>query len=185
MGNNWLGMTWQGLMARGVIAVLFGITAMVWPISTALALATVWGIWALLDGVTALVQAFSAGIGGWARIAWIVSGLISLFAAVFALLHPVAAAVTLTWIFGIWLVVRGVMELVLAFTDSPAIPRGLLVLGAILDFLLGALFVANPGRSAIGLAWALGAIAIAWGITFIVVAWKARSDSQDSVAAPA
>ena len=42
--------TWQMLVLRGALGILLGILAIAWPISTALALITLFGLWALVDG---------------------------------------------------------------------------------------------------------------------------------------
>lgn len=148
-----------------------------WPISTALALVTLWGIWAAVDGVSSLAQAFSQGIAGLTRAALAVMGVLALLAAVFAIFHPVQAAVTLTWVLGIWLIARGLAELVLAFGETGTTPRWVLVLGAVVDFLLGVLFAANPGRGALGIAWVLGLVALVWGVAFLAVGLMLRKQS--------
>ena len=48
-------------------------------------------------------------------------------------------------------------------------PRGLLLLSAALDLLLGVLFVANPGKGAVAIAFVLGLVALVWGLVFLVV----------------
>ncbi|MGW4822792.1 DUF308 domain-containing protein [Streptomyces sp. NPDC004227] len=118
---------------------LFGIAAMAWPIDTAIALALLWGFWALLDSAGAFAQAVDRDTPSPARVLLIVMGLIALVAAFFAIFSPGVAAVTLTWILGIWLIVRGVFELLGAFNASNATPRGLLLASAAVDVLLGIL----------------------------------------------
>ena len=58
MVREWLTAGWKMLLVRGVIGIIFGILAIVWPIDTAIALALLWGIWAAVDGVGSIVQAF-------------------------------------------------------------------------------------------------------------------------------
>jgi uncharacterized membrane protein HdeD (DUF308 family) len=184
VAKDWLTVTWQMLVIRGVVAVLFGIMAIAWPISTALTLVLVWGIWALLDGISSIAQALRPG-PGIAKIALGLMGVIGLVAAFFAIARPGVTAVTLTWILGIWLMARGVMELILAFSKEAPAPRWLLVLSAGLDFLLGILFAANPGRSAVSLTVVLGITALAWGAVFIVVGLMVRKDTLTLDSAPA
>jgi uncharacterized membrane protein HdeD (DUF308 family) len=80
---------------------------------------------------------------------------------------PGLTATTLTWILGIWLIMRGVFESVAAFTDRRVVPRWMLVLTGTLSILLGVLFGLNPGAGAVSIAVALGATALLWGVTFI------------------
>ena len=179
MPRDWLTLSWKALVARGVVAIAFGIAAMVWPLETAIALALLWGVWALVEGVGSIAQAFQPDTSGWARFALIAMGVIAFIVAFFAIFSPAVTAVTLTWIIGIWLIVRGVFEVVGAFTTSTVVPRWLLVLSALLDFVLGVLFVANPGKAAVGIAVVLGITALLWGIVFLVTGFIVRKNLAD------
>jgi len=176
MPKDWLTLSWKALVARGVAAIAFGIAAMVWPIETAVALALLWGIWALVEGIGSFAQAFQPGTSGWARFGLIAMGVIAFVVAFFAILSPAVTAVTLTWILGIWLIVRGVFEVVGAFSTSTVVPRWLLLISALVDFVLGVLFVANPGKAAVGIAVVLGITALLWGIVFLVTGFMVRKN---------
>jgi uncharacterized membrane protein HdeD (DUF308 family) len=167
MVRDWMTVGWKMLIIRGVIGVVFGILAIVWPISTAIALALLWGFWALMDGIGSLTQAFRPESRG-SRFWLALMGVIALLAAFFAIFSPAVTAVTLTWILGIWLIVRGAFEAVGAFSSAMATPRWLLFLSAALSILLGILFVANPGAGAVGIAVLLGVTALLWGAAFVV-----------------
>jgi uncharacterized membrane protein HdeD (DUF308 family) len=175
MDRDWLNVGWKVLLVRGVIAILFGIVAIAWPTTTAIALAFLWGFWALFDGVGSLVQAFQPESRG-GRVWLVIMGLIALAAAFFAIFRPAVTAVALTWILGIWLIVRGVFEAIGAFRSGLVLPRWLLLLGAALSLLLGALFVANPGRAVVAIAVWLGIVALVWGGVFVAMAISVRHD---------
>jgi uncharacterized membrane protein HdeD (DUF308 family) len=175
MERDWLNVGWKMLLVRGVIAVLFGIVAIAWPISTAIALALLWGFWALFDGIGSLVQAFQPESRG-GRVWLVIMGLIALVAAFFAIFSPAVTAVALTWILGIWLIVRGVFEAIGAFSSSSPLPRWLLLVGAALSLILGLLFVFNPGRAVVAIAVWLGVAAIIWGGVFVAMAIAIRHD---------
>lgn len=177
MKKDWLNMGWHYLMLRGVIGVIFGVVAIAWPISTAIALAFLWGVWALVDGVGLLVQAFQPE-GESGRVWLAVMGVIALLAAFFAIFSPAVTAVTLTWILGIWLVVRGVFEAVGAFSSTRTAPRWYLLVSAVLSVVLGVLFAANPGASAVAIAVWLGIVAIAWGGVLVVTAFAVRHEAR-------
>ena len=105
--------------------------------------------------------------------------LVALVVALVAIFSPGKAASAITWLVGIWLLVRGLFELVGAFSSTVSAPRWLLVLGALLDLVLGWLFVTNPGTSAVAVAVVIGILAIAWGVVFVVLALAARSATKD------
>lgn len=174
MPTDLLTTAWKTLLVRGAVAVVLGIVAIAWPDATIVVLVVLWGVWALLDGIGLAAQAFSSGASTNQRVLFGLMALVALVVALVAITRPSMAASAVTWVLGIWLLVRGLFELVGAFTTTSSAPRWLLVLGALLDLLLGALFVANPGESAVALAVVLGVIALVWGAVFVALALLVR-----------
>ncbi len=175
MDRDWAVLGWKMLVTRGVLAIVFGLIAMFWPVGTALTLALLWGIWALVDGVGSIWQAFRPESKGQGRTWLLVMGVIAILAGFIAIFHPGVAVAALTWILGIWLIVRGVIELVGAFVSTIAVPRWLLVVGGLLSLVLGVLFVANPETAAVAIAFWLGLVALIWGIAFVGIGLAVRS----------
>lgn len=176
MEGDWFSVSWKALVARGAVAIVFGVLAMVWPLETATALALLWGLWALADGIGSLAQAFWPGAGSGSRGLLGAMGAIALIAGIFAVTSPAVTAVALTWILGVWLIARGVFELGAALTSTTAVPRGMLVLVGLLDLLLGVLFAANPGKGAVGIAFILGLTALAWGVVVVLTGLWVRHE---------
>jgi uncharacterized membrane protein HdeD (DUF308 family) len=177
---------WKLVVARGVIGVVFGMLAIFWPVTTGLALVMLWGFWALFEGISALAQAVRVTTGV-ARLGFTLLGLAGLVAAVLAIFSPKLTATTLTAILGLWLIVRGAIEGIAAFTRDLVTSPWLFLPGAALSVLLGVFFLANPGRAAVGIAVLLGLIAVAWGGVFIASGLLLRPRSavegQDGLAA--
>ena len=167
--------SWKMLVVRGAIGIVFGILAVVWPIETAIALMVLLGFWVLLEGISLLVQAFQSKTQG-SRLGRALLGVAAVIVAFFAIFSPGVTAQTLTWIVGIWLIVRGVVEVVAAFSSYRLTPRWLLLVGAALSILLGAFLVANPGRGAVGIAVWLGLIALCWGLVFVLMGLVQRRE---------
>jgi uncharacterized membrane protein HdeD (DUF308 family) len=179
MGRDWFTLSWQGLVIRGVIALGFGVVAMVWPEPTVTTLVVIWGVWALLDGLGTFVQAFRVGMPGAARVLLGLLGVITLAVALFAILRPALTITGLTWLLGIWLLVRAVFEVIGAFSSSRSLPRSLILALAVLDIVLGLLFVTNPGTAVLGVTFVLGLVAFAWGALFVVVGLLMRRTERD------
>lgn len=170
--------SWKMLATQGAIAVILGVVALVWPNITVISLVALWGVWALIDGIAMGAAAFRPGLSG-QRVLFGVMAVIGITVAFFAFFRPGATAAALTWVLGIWLVVRGLFELGGAFSSTRSAPRWLLVLSAVLDLLLGILFVANPGTAVVAIIWLIGIVAIAWGIVFVVLGLEVRSRVAD------
>jgi len=174
---------WKWLVVRGVLGIVFGILAIFWPLETASALVLLWGFWALVEGISLLIQVFRPRDGG-SRLISAVLGVIALVAAFFAIFSPSVTAQTLTWILGIWLIVRGVIEAISAFVGARLTPRWLLLLSAALSILLGIFFAANPGRGTVGIAVLLGLIALAWGLVFVAAGLLIRREESAAKITP-
>jgi uncharacterized membrane protein HdeD (DUF308 family) len=170
---NFLTWSWKVLVVQGVVAVILGVVALVWPQITLIALVVIWGVWALVDGIAMGAAAFRPGPTG-RRILFGIMAVLGIVAAFFAFFRPGLTAVALTWILGIWLIVRGLFELVGAFSSTLQAPRWLIIVSALIDLLLGILFVANPGTGVVAIIWVIGVLAIVWGIVFVVLGLTVR-----------
>ncbi len=164
------------LFLFGALAIVFGLLAAAWPLSTALALVMLWGAYALVDGVAAFFAVPKAQ--GAARWWLILSGVVGVLAGLVALFQPLSSAVALAWVLGIWLVVRGVLEIAAAFGHDDPRPKWLLVVGGALWIIAGILFVANPGAAALTISLWLGVLAIIWGAMLIGAGFTVRSAAK-------
>ncbi|MGH3750902.1 MAG: HdeD family acid-resistance protein, partial [Micromonosporaceae bacterium] len=84
--NNRL-LTWL-LVARGVLAIIFGVIAVAWPRVTVLALALLFGVFALVNGVGLLIGAFRRGRDVGQRIGYTLAGLLGVATAVITVVWP-------------------------------------------------------------------------------------------------
>lgn len=159
--------TSTALIIRGCLTVVFGIIAMAWPISTVITLVVVWGVYAIVDGVMALVVGFSNDVGAGHRAWAIVSAVLAFVAGFIVIVRPIEGAVTLTWVLGIWLIVRGIFDLVAVVGSDLPTPKWLLVVSGIASILAGLVIAARPGSAALGLTLWLGVLAVVWGAGII------------------
>jgi len=60
-----LSSAWWALLIRGILAVVFATTAVIWPGITLTVLAIMFGAWALMDGAFALGSALIHRQGEW------------------------------------------------------------------------------------------------------------------------
>jgi uncharacterized membrane protein HdeD (DUF308 family) len=115
---------WGLLILEGVVSVLVGVIAFMWPGLTVVFFVTLMAFWSLITGVLMIVAAFKlhAAYGrGWL----IFSGIVSVLFGLALLIAPLVGAVVLTWWLGAYAMVFGIGLLVLAFKlkarkDSPA-----------------------------------------------------------------
>jgi uncharacterized membrane protein HdeD (DUF308 family) len=104
-----------GNLVLAVLSLAGGIVALVWPGITALAL-TIWvAAWALVTGIVEIGVAFRRNEAPGERAMWGLSGLVSIALGVVLGILPDIGAVTLATVFGLFGIVYGVTDLVLAF----------------------------------------------------------------------
>lgn len=156
---------WWIFAVRGIVAVLFGVAAIVWPAITVLALTLLWGAYALTDGVLELTLAARAGRAG-KRWGWLLlSGLVSIGAAVIAALWPAITALALLMLIAVWAVFTGVAQIVAAI-ELRRVIRGewLLALSGVLSVAFGVLMMIFPGAGALAVVSIIAAYAIVFGV---------------------
>jgi uncharacterized membrane protein HdeD (DUF308 family) len=183
MFKDWLEMSWKMLVLRGVIGVCFGLGAIIWPAKTLTVLAIFWGAWALIDGLNTFFHIFGKGLPPAARFLAALLGIFSVLAALVALSSPLFAVHVITWILGAWLIARGIGELISAISITQAQGKFLLAISGLLDLAIGVLFMSNPGRSALAVAFVLGLLALIWGLVLVIAGFVLKSQIKDLRAA--
>src|SRR5690625_6575032 len=99
---------WYYSLIRGIIAVVFGILVLIWPLS-ALLVGVIWlGVFWIVDGVLAVIDGIrrrGTPGAGWE----IAFGVIGVLAGLFLAIQPLEAASTLMVIAGIWAILGGLI----------------------------------------------------------------------------
>src|SRR5712692_11362357 len=86
---------------RGIAAVLFGVITLVWPKLSLTALVLVFGVFAVISGITAVAAAFrNTGEQGWGLLLF--EGILSNVAGVIALVLPGITALAFLYLLAAW-----------------------------------------------------------------------------------
>jgi uncharacterized membrane protein HdeD (DUF308 family) len=166
---------WWLVALRGAAAILFGILAFVWPGVTLVVLATLWGFYAVIDGVMALVAGWRVRDRGGPVWPLALLGVLGVLAGLTAIVAPGVATLALVTLVGAWAIVTGMLEIVAAVRLRKVIEgEWILVLAGAATVALGVFVLARPGVGAIALAWWIGAYAIAFGVLLVVLGFKLR-----------
>lgn len=166
---------WWATAVRGAVALIFGLLAILLPGLTAAALILMFGVFAVADGVFAIVAALRAARQGERWGAMALMGIASLVAGVIALFAPLIAALSFVLLFAAWAILTGVLEIAAAVRLRKEIEgEWLLALRGALSVLLGIVVAAFPGAGLLGLVWWIGAYAIVAGILLLLLAFRLR-----------
>jgi uncharacterized membrane protein HdeD (DUF308 family) len=167
---------WWIFLIRGICAVIIGIVAFAWPGITLEALVLVFGIYAIIDGVSAIAIGASADSVGERWWGMVLVGVLSLIAGILTFAWPAITAVVLLAFIAAWAIVRGIMEIYAAITLRKMIENEwMLVLGGICSILFGGIMVARPAAGALAVLWIIGIYAIVFGVLTIALAFKLHS----------
>ncbi|MBM3146825.1 MAG: HdeD family acid-resistance protein [Actinobacteria bacterium] len=169
---------WTSVLARGLVAIAFGIVLLAWPGATVFAAIVVFGAFAIITGV---FGAFSAIGGRRERAHWVwslIGGLLSIVVGVVALAYPGETAVVLLYLIAAMAIVWGVSDLFLALGIRGQLSGWgvlFLVLAGIISVAFGIYAIVNPGKGAIAILWLIGVYEIAWGLLLTMVSFAVRS----------
>jgi uncharacterized membrane protein HdeD (DUF308 family) len=171
-----LARNWWSLALRGVLAVLFGVIAILWPDITLDALILLFGAYALVDGAFTLAGAIRQA--GDQQDWWmlLIEGVAGIAAGILAFVWPDLTALALLYLIAAWAIVTGVLEIIAAVRLRQAIEgEWLLGLAGLASIFFGLLLVAFPGDGAVAAVWLIGAYAILFGVILIALGLHLRS----------
>ncbi len=169
-----LARNWGWIALRGVLAILFGILAVAWPSSAFAAIVILFGAYAFVDGVFALVALFRGA--GRDRF-WILvfEAIVGIGIGVLTVVRPAATALALLYYVGIWAILTGIFEVVAAVRLRKEITGEFwLGLAGVLSIAFGVLLFATPESAGLALTLWIGAYAIVFGVMLLLLAFRLR-----------
>lgn len=179
---------WWAFVLRGIVAIFFGVLALLMPGMALLTLVFLFGFYAITDGALNIVAAFRYDRQPQQQPWWtlVIQGVLGIGAGLIALFLPRITAIVLLYVIAAWLLVTGIMEIVAAIRLRKHI-RGewLMALSGALSIVLGVLFVLFPGAGALAVVLWIGVFAIALGVLLITLGLRLRKHAGGEQATPA
>jgi uncharacterized membrane protein HdeD (DUF308 family) len=164
-------------MAVGMLSLIAGILALVWPGVTLLALALIVGINLAVLSAFLIADALSDDAGAEDRTLRIVLGVSGLIGGIVIIRRPGDTLLVLVVAAGIWLLMSGTLELVRTFMVDDG-HRLMRALGAMVDLVIGALILALPDLGLATLALLVGISFIVHGVLLVATGWWLRHAAQ-------
>src|SRR5215510_3735216 len=173
---NLMTQNWWAIALRGLVAMLFGIAAFIWPGITLWMLVALFGAYALVDGIFAVIESFRRDVVGERWWALLFEGFVGIAIGVLTFFWPGLTAMGLLYLIAFWAIVTGVFEIITAIRLRHEISgEWIMALIAILTMAFGFLLVAFPVTGALSVILIIGAFAFATGALMIALAFKLRS----------
>jgi len=165
---------WWALAVRGVLAIVFGVLAWVWPGVTLFVLVILFGAYAIVDGLGAIIEAFRSAPSK--SRAWLgVTGVLGVVAGLAAFLWPGATSLILLMLIAAWAVVTGVFEIIAAIALRREITgEGWHIVSGVVSVLFGVVLFAWPAQGILAVLWLIGICAVVFGVTMLIAAFQLR-----------
>ncbi len=174
-----LARNWWAILVRGIVAIIFGLVAFFWPGATGVGLVILFGAFAFVDGIFALVAAIRAAEAHNRWVSLLIEGIIGLIIAVVTIYDLRLTAIALYVTIAAWAILTGILELVAAVQLRKMIPNEwLLVLGGLASLVFGVLLIVYPLVGILTVIYLIGAYAIVFGVLLISLSLRLRSYSH-------
>jgi len=166
---------WWMFLLKGIVAIVFGLVALLMPAAAAVSLLMALGFYALFDGASTVWGAVKVRKidGSW----WILAleGLLGVLIGWMALSRPGEVTLLFLYAFAFWAVFGGVLRIVLAIRLRKEIQGEFTMIAAgAMSVLFGAFLFSRPIAGLLSVMWMIGAIALLLGIIMVMLAMKAR-----------
>jgi uncharacterized membrane protein HdeD (DUF308 family) len=171
---------WWTLALRGLAAVVFGVLTLAWPGLSLRVLIALFGAFALVNGVMAIVGSYQAHERHLRWGSLLAVGILDLIAAGVTWFWPGLTALALLYVVVAWALVTGILSIGAAIEFHDAGPHAwLLALSGVLSVALAVILAVDPRSGILSLVLVVGIYAIAGGVTEIVFAFHVRSLGQN------
>lgn len=175
-----LARNWWVLALRGLLAILFGILAFVWPGITLATLILLFGAYALVDGIFSVIEGIAAYGERERWWAVLLEGIASIAIGLITFFWPDVTALVLLYFIAAWGIITGVLEIVAAIQLRKVITgEWVMILTGIASIVFGILLFIFPGAGALGMLWVIASYAIIFGVLLIILAFRLRGMREE------
>jgi uncharacterized membrane protein HdeD (DUF308 family) len=166
---------WWAFLLRGIVGIIFGLLLIFWPLMSGLALVFVLGIFAMVDGIIAVVGSIMnrKQFDRW----WVIllQGIIGILFGLIAVFNPVIAGLAIIWVIAAWAIVIGILGVWAGISLRKEIQGEFwLILVSALFIIFGIVAFMNPEAAGGFLLVVWGIIALVGGIISVILAFKLR-----------
>jgi uncharacterized membrane protein HdeD (DUF308 family) len=159
----------------GILAIVLGLVAIIWPEVTLTVLVVLLGVYAFVTGIfTVLVGAVWPPAWG-LRWPMLLQGVLGIVVGVLVFIEPETAQMALLYLIAAWAIVSGVLQIAGAVRLRRVIPDEWgLILGGAASAVFGVLLAIWPKEGLIALVWIFGVFAVVFGVAQLVLANRVR-----------
>ena len=161
------------LIFDGILAIIFGVVAWVWPGLTVDTLVILFGAYSFVVGVMNLVAAFGIFRMGESPWPFIFRGVLGIGTGVVVAVWPDISATALLYVIAAYAIIVGIFEVAAAIELRKLVSNEwLLALAGIASIAFGVLAAMYPNDGAVAIVWTIGIYAIFFGATLIALGFR-------------
>jgi uncharacterized membrane protein HdeD (DUF308 family) len=164
---------WGLLAGLGVLSVILGVLAIIYPGATIVTLSIFFAAWLFVSGIFSLVGSFRRDGDTTSRVLSAILGVLSIIIGWALLRSPFQSVEVFIYVIGIAFLIQGVMTFIAAFAQKEG--RNWLILSGLLGIVAGLIVLIYPISSAVTLAIIGGIWLIVLGIMQIIAGFQIRS----------
>ena len=178
---------WWAFIIKGFLALIFSVLAFIMPVTAILALAIVFGAFALADGIFGIIASVRKIRKG-KRWGWLIfSAIISILAGIAVIVSPLIATVVIAsflWAsISFWSIFVGISEIITALRLRKEIKGELwMILSGLFSVILGAIilwmFITQPEDVLLASGWLLGINAFLSAMTYFFLGFKLKKHQK-------
>ena len=175
-----LAKSWGLVMVMGILSIVIGILAIMWPGATLLTTAFFFAAWLFVSGIFSVVRSFTEDGDTGGRVLEAIIGVLSVIVGFALLRTPFQSLEVMIFVLGIFWVAQGIVTFIGAFGRKQG--RGWQLFSGGLGVIAGIVVLTYPISSALTLAFFGGIWLIILGIMQIVAAWRMRGVATTAAA---
>lgn len=172
---------WWVPVVIGVIALIAGIAALVWPGPTLLVIGITFGIYLLFAGFGQLLDAFSPYLSTTVRVLSGILGVLTLFAGFVLMFRPAASVVVAALVLGFWFMITGCVQLATGFAVRES--RAWNLIFGVIGIVAGFFILSQPGIGVVTLVYITSIALMVRGTVSIFFGFALKSASPRTGAA--
>ena len=177
---------WWELVLRGIMIMIFGMLALVYPGLTIAVLVIFFGAFVFIEGIFQMVGSFAVKAENPQWTLMFINGLFNFIIGVIVLAWPGMSALVLLWFIGAWALISGTVQLVFGLqAPGGSADKGLHIIGGIIGITFGLLAFIWPDATALAIVWMIGLFAIFFGIQLLVLGLLSRGEDASASKAAA
>lgn len=174
---------WSWLMTLGVIMLILGTLAIIFPAATSVSIELILGIMLVIAGASRVISIFRSKGWGDFFVKMLVSA-IYLAAGVMLLVYPFGGTITLTLLLAAFFIAQGVANIVVSLMEHGVRGWGWMLFAGVVSLVLGMMIWLELPSSA---AWAIGLLVGIWlifdGWATISLSWLMHQEEERGLAA--